>query len=68
MTIVDCAVVVAVACADVALAPPLRAAPATVADIANYAGRDRQQVLEGGAKQEGRLTIYTTPPGRRSNR
>jgi iron(III) transport system substrate-binding protein len=46
------------ACA--ALAPPLHAAPATVKEIANYAGGDRQQVLEAGARREGRLTIYTT--------
>src|ERR1700676_5729934 len=36
------------------------AAPATVAEIANYAGSDRQRILEDGAKQEGTLTIYTT--------
>ena len=38
----------------------LLAAPATVAEIANYAGADRQQVLEDGAKREGSLMIYTT--------
>jgi iron(III) transport system substrate-binding protein len=60
MTIVGCTVAVSVACAGAALAPPLHAAPATVRDIANYVGGDRQQVLEVGARQEGRLTIYTT--------
>jgi hypothetical protein len=38
---------------------PASAAP-TVAELANYAGSDRQQVLEAGAKAEGTLTIYTT--------
>jgi iron(III) transport system substrate-binding protein len=36
------------------------AAAPTVAELANYAGSDRQQVLEAGAKAEGTLTIYTT--------
>lgn len=36
------------------------AAPATVADIANYSGADRQQLLLDGARREGGLTIYTT--------
>lgn len=58
MKIAGCAAAAAVACA--APAPPLHAVPTTVGDIANYAGGDRQQVLEAGAKQEGRLTIYTT--------
>lgn len=58
MTTVGCAVAVSVVCA--ALALPLHAAPATVGEIANYAGGDRQQVLEAGARREGRLTIYTT--------
>ena len=39
---------------------PAVAAPATVAEIANYAGNDRQRILEDGAKTEGALTIYTT--------
>jgi iron(III) transport system substrate-binding protein len=57
--IVGCAA--AVICAGTAaLAPPLHAAPATTGDIANYAGADRQQILEAGAKQEARLTVYTT--------
>ena len=36
------------------------AAPATVAEIANYSGSDRQRILEDGAKREGALMIYTT--------
>jgi iron(III) transport system substrate-binding protein len=36
------------------------ASAATVAELANYAGSDRQQALEAGAKAEGTLTIYTT--------
>jgi iron(III) transport system substrate-binding protein len=36
------------------------AAPTTVAEIANYTGQDRQQMLEDGAKREGALMIYTT--------
>jgi iron(III) transport system substrate-binding protein len=36
------------------------AAPTTVAEIANYTGQDRQQILEDGAKREGALMIYTT--------
>ena len=39
---------------------PLMAAPATVAEIATYAGADRQSVLEAGAKREGTLLIYAT--------
>jgi iron(III) transport system substrate-binding protein len=35
-------------------------APTTVAEIANYTGQDRQQILEDGAKREGALMIYTT--------
>jgi iron(III) transport system substrate-binding protein len=37
-----------------------RTAPTTVAEIANYTGQDRQQMLEDGAKREGALIIYTT--------
>jgi iron(III) transport system substrate-binding protein len=36
------------------------AAPTTVAEIANYTGQDRQQMLEDGARREGALMIYTT--------
>jgi iron(III) transport system substrate-binding protein len=34
--------------------------PTTVAEIALYQGADRQQVLEEGAKKEGKLVWYTT--------
>ncbi len=37
-----------------------RAAPTTVAEIANYSGADRQQILEDGARKEKALMIYTT--------
>jgi len=50
------ALVCAIACLTVA-AP---AAAATVAEIANYGGNDRQRILEDGAKVEAALTIYTT--------
>jgi iron(III) transport system substrate-binding protein len=39
---------------------PLAAAPATIAEIATYAGADRQSVLEAGAKREGTVLIYAT--------
>jgi iron(III) transport system substrate-binding protein len=39
---------------------PARAAPRTVAEIANYAGADRQQLLEDGARHEGALLLYAT--------
>jgi len=42
------------------LPAPSSAAPATVGEIANYAGNDRQKILEDGAKGESALTIYTT--------
>ena len=34
--------------------------PATVAELALYDGADRQQILEEGARKEGKLTFYTT--------
>ncbi len=34
--------------------------PATPTELALYKGADRQQLLEEGAKKEGKLTIYTT--------
>lgn len=37
-----------------------QAAPQTVAEIATYAGADRQAVLEGIAKKEGSVLVYTT--------
>ena len=49
-----------VACAIAGLPAPASAAPLTVGEVANYAGTDRQRVLENGAKSEGALTIYTT--------
>lgn len=36
------------------------AAPQSVAEIANYTGADRQDILEAGAKKEGKVTIYTS--------
>ncbi|MFC1817188.1 ABC transporter substrate-binding protein [Thermodesulfobacteriota bacterium] len=33
--------------------------PMTVAELALYKGADRQQILEEGAKKEGKLTLYT---------
>ena len=39
---------------------PAIAAPATVAEIAQYDGADRQQVLEAGARREGVILIYAT--------
>lgn len=35
-------------------------APKAVAEIAAYTGADRQQVLEAGARQEGKLMLYTS--------
>ncbi|MFC1815294.1 ABC transporter substrate-binding protein [Thermodesulfobacteriota bacterium] len=34
--------------------------PKTVAEVALYKGADRQQILEEGARKEGKLTFYTT--------
>ncbi|MFC1816941.1 ABC transporter substrate-binding protein [Thermodesulfobacteriota bacterium] len=34
--------------------------PKTVAELALYKGADRQQILEEGAKKEGKLVFYTT--------
>ena len=36
------------------------AEPKSVADIANYAGADRQSMLEAGARKEGALMVYMT--------
>src|SRR5262249_22335944 len=38
----------------------LHAQPSSVEAIANYAGPDRQMVLEQGARREGSLLLYTT--------
>src|SRR5262249_29252108 len=48
------------ACVLASLPTPASAAPATVAEVANYAGNDRQKLLEDRAKVESALTIYTT--------
>ncbi|MFC1814448.1 extracellular solute-binding protein [Thermodesulfobacteriota bacterium] len=34
--------------------------PSTVAELTLYKGADRQQILEEGARKEGKLTFYTT--------
>ncbi len=39
---------------------PAAAQPKTVTEIANYAGADRQKILEDGARREGTLTLYAT--------
>jgi iron(III) transport system substrate-binding protein len=36
------------------------AAPTSVSDIANYAGADRQTILEAGARKEGTVQLYGT--------
>ncbi|MFC1814642.1 ABC transporter substrate-binding protein [Thermodesulfobacteriota bacterium] len=41
----------------IALSAPQK--PSTTAEIAVYKGADRQQILEEGAKKEGKLTLYT---------
>jgi iron(III) transport system substrate-binding protein len=43
-----------------AATPALAASPQTVSEIATYAGADRQQVLEEGAKKEGSFLVYMT--------
>jgi iron(III) transport system substrate-binding protein len=37
-----------------------RAQPSSVEALANYAGADRQKILEAGARREGRLLLYAT--------
>ena len=44
-------------------AQPSGAAPRSVAELARYSGADRQQVLVGGAKGEGKLVWYTSLAG-----
>src|SRR5512147_2178650 len=44
-------------CAGVAISATK---PTTVAELALYKGANRQQILEEGAKKEGKLTFYTT--------
>jgi len=36
------------------------AQPRTLADLANYRGADREEILKAGAKKEGKLVWYTT--------
>jgi iron(III) transport system substrate-binding protein len=48
------------ALATLATGAPALAAPTTVAEIANYAGADRQQMLEAGARREGAVMLYAT--------
>src|SRR5438067_410388 len=49
---------------SVMLSPVLAATPAsglaTVADVAQYKGADRQEKLETGAREEGSLMFYTS--------
>lgn len=40
-------------------APAAQKRPATVAELALYKGADRQQILEEGARKEGKLMLYT---------
>jgi iron(III) transport system substrate-binding protein len=49
-----------IALAGILAAMPARAQPASVEAVANYAGPDRQRVLEAGARREGALLLYTT--------
>jgi iron(III) transport system substrate-binding protein len=46
--------------ATLAAAPDMRAQPIGVDAIANYAGPDRQMILEQGARRERGLLLYTT--------
>jgi len=41
-------------------AQPAQKKPTTAAELAFYEGADRQQLLEEGARKEGKLTLYTT--------
>jgi iron(III) transport system substrate-binding protein len=49
-----------VALAGVFAGAEVPAQPVGVAAIANYAGADRQRILEAGARREGSLLLYTT--------
>jgi iron(III) transport system substrate-binding protein len=42
---------------------PAASKPTTPAELAAYQGGDRQQILEAGARQEGKLTWYTSLAG-----
>src|SRR4051794_18498163 len=48
---------------SVPAAPAAGGKPTTVAELAGYQGADRQQVLEEGARREGKLTWYTSLTG-----
>jgi ABC-type glycerol-3-phosphate transport system substrate-binding protein len=37
--------------------------PPTIAELAAYSGKDREQLLYAGAKSEGKLTWYTSLAG-----
>ena len=39
------------------------AKPTTIAELVTYDGKDREQILYGGAKSEGKLTWYTSLAG-----
>ena len=49
-----------VALAGVLALTEARAQPVGVEAIANYAGADRQRLLEAGARREGSILLYTT--------
>src|SRR4051794_4192843 len=49
--------------ADANAKPAASGPPTSYADLANYRGADREQVLYTGAKQEGTLAWYTTLAG-----
>ena len=52
---------IAAACSAMGTIPQgVQAAPATVAEIANYTGADRDAILEAGARKEGEALLYTT--------
>ena len=50
----------AVVAAGLVLIAEASAQPASVEAIANYAGADRQKILEEGARREGAILVYTT--------
>jgi len=53
-----CVGILALAALNAWILPVSAQQPKTVAEIANYKGADRQQVLEAGARREGQLMIY----------
>jgi iron(III) transport system substrate-binding protein len=54
------AFVLTVAAVQSVFAAPATKKPTTAAELALYKGTDRQQILEEGAKKEGKLVLYTT--------